>query len=108
MSSELEDQLHGQILAVGLPAPTVQYRIRETGRKHAWDLAWPDRRVVVDVQGGGWLRGRHHRPQGYRADCEKANLAVLAGYRVYRVDDSMVKDGTALATIDAALKGETA
>ena len=104
MSSRLEDDLYAQIVVSGLPVPTVQYRIAATGRKHRWDFGWDSCRVVCDVQGGGWVRGRHHRPAGYRADCEKANLAVLAGYRVYRVDDSMVKDGSALATLERALR----
>lgn len=102
--SNLEDDLHAQILAVGLPIPERQFRIKP--RRHMWDFAWAERRLVLDVQGGGWIRGRHHRPAGYRADCEKANLATLAGYAVLRVDDSMVKDGSALALLEQALREE--
>jgi hypothetical protein len=56
------------------------------------------------VDGGSWVRGRHSRGKGYEGDCEKANEAAIAGWRVLRVTTDMVKDGRALTTIERALK----
>lgn len=103
MASDLETTLLLQLRQAGLLEPVAQYRLPGK-RRHLWDFAWPERHLLVDVQGGGWVRGRHHRPAGYREDCVKANIATLAGWRVLRVDTSMVEDGSALATLRQALQ----
>jgi very-short-patch-repair endonuclease len=59
--------------------------------------------LLVEVEGGVWTRGRHVRGSGYTADMEKYNLAAMTGYTVLRFTPRDVKDGTALAAIQAAL-----
>lgn len=53
-------------------------------RKWAFDFAWPDQRVAVEIEGGTLVKGRHTRAVGYEADCEKYNAAVTLGWRVFR------------------------
>lgn len=59
--------------------------------------------VLVEVDGGSWVGGRHTTGTGFEADCEKLNAATIAGYRVLRVTPAMVNDGRALALIEKAL-----
>ena len=103
--SQLEDLLLLQIRAAGLPEPEREVKAIP-GRRFRWDFCWPDYKLAAEVQGGTFTYGRHSRPAGYHADCEKANLATLAGWRVLRFDRTMVEDGTALRMIEAALREE--
>ena len=56
-------------------------------------------RLVVEVEGGTWMRGRHQRGTGYASDCEKYNALTLAGYCIVRYTTAMVQDGTAINQI---------
>lgn len=51
-----------------------------------FDFAWPDVKLAVELEGFGarGVPGRHQRPKGFAADCEKYNTAVLLGWRVLR------------------------
>ena len=53
-------------------------------RRWRFDFAFHDQRVAVEIEGGTWSGGRHVRPRGYQADCEKYNRAVALGWRVLR------------------------
>lgn len=85
-TSKPERDLLFQIKASGLPTPETEHRFHPT-RKWRMDLAWPllDPPLAVEIQGGGWGSGRHHRPAGYRNDCEKQAHALLLGWRVLSV-----------------------
>ncbi len=53
------------------------------GRRWRFDLAWPQFHVAVEFQGVLYhTQGRHQRPHGLAADCEKLNAAELLGWRV--------------------------
>ena len=75
--------------AEGLPEPETQYQFCP-GRKYCADFAWPARRVLVEVEGGEWVKGRHVRGAGYTRDCKKYNLAVLGGWRLLRFTGGMI------------------
>lgn len=91
-----------QVKVAKLPAPTAQYRFAPP-RRWTFDLAWPDRQLCCEVEGGHWNRGRHTRGLGFEADCEKYAEAVIRGWKVLRVTTTMVKDGRALNLIERAL-----
>lgn len=77
-----------------LPDPKKEYRFDDKRRWRA-DYAWPDLRVLVEIEGGTWQGGRHTRPQGYENDCEKYNAATAGGWRVFRFTSDMVYSGQA-------------
>lgn len=101
-TSPLEDLLLQHIQYAGLPAPEREYRFAPPRRYRA-DFAYPDRMLLIEVEGGVWTRGRHTRGKGYQDDCYKYNLATIMGFRVLRFTGEMVKDGTALNTIEEML-----
>lgn len=55
------------------------------GRKWRADFAHPEARVLIEIEGGIYSRGRHTRGSGYAADCEKYNAAALDGWTVIRL-----------------------
>ena len=101
-TSGYADNLIFQLRAAKLPAPTPEFRFHPV-RKWRLDLAWPDQRLYVEVDGGTWVGGRHNRGAGYEKDCEKLNAACVAGWRGLRVTVAMVKDGRALSAVEQAL-----
>jgi len=100
--SPLEDEMYQQIELAGLPLPTPQYRFSDN-RKWRCDFAWPDRKLALEVEGGVYTKGRHQRPLGFLADCEKYNFATIRGWRVLRVARPHIRSGEALAWVEAAL-----
>lgn len=103
--SKLELELSWMIHVAGLPEPVQQYVVPETSRKHLWDFAFLEQRLLVDVQGGTWVSNSGHTSgTGIERDCEKMVLATLAGYRVMFVTGLQVKDGRAVQWIEQALK----
>ena len=67
-------------------------------------FAWPVRgRLLIEIDGGAWVGGRHTTGKGFEGDLEKLNAAALLGFRVLRFTPAMVDDGRALAVIQRAL-----
>lgn len=64
--------------------------------------------LLIEIEGGGWINGRHSRGGGMEADCEKSALAAIAGYRVMRVTPAQVNDGRALRWIIEATEARKA
>lgn len=81
--------------AIGAPAWEREYRFHEK-RQWRFDLAWPERRLAVEVDGGTFLVrngravGRHARASDY----EKLNAAAVSGWRVLRFTGDMVDENT--------------
>jgi very-short-patch-repair endonuclease len=104
--SPLESLFALHVRAAKLPEPVREFRFAPP-RRFRFDFAWPDstNKVAVEIDGGTWMqRGRHTTGSGYENDCEKLNLASLAGWRVFRFTGGMVKSGAAIATVIEALK----
>ena len=59
--------------------------------------------IFVEIDGGGYVGGRHSTGKGIEADAEKASAAAILGYRVIRVTPRQVEDGRALDWIRQAL-----
>jgi very-short-patch-repair endonuclease len=64
-------------------------------RKYRADFAFPDRKILIEIEGGTQGNGRHNRAVGYEADCRKYNLAAALGFMVFRFTTAMVKSGVA-------------
>ena len=93
--SHLEDALWNQIHLAKLPVPVREFKAI-TDRRFRFDFAWPDHNMLVEVQGGTWNSGSHSRGTGISRDTEKANLAVLSGWKVLAFTTDQIRDGLAL------------
>lgn len=79
--SALEDALMSQIADAGLPMPRTEVRFAPPRLWRA-DLVWDYRRVMVEIQGGSWLRRGHTGGKQYQSDCDKLFEAQMMGYLV--------------------------
>ena len=61
-------------------------------RDFRWDFAWIDSLVCLDVQGGGWGRGKHNREFGMSNDFIKEALAVSLGWRVFHMTKTLIEN----------------
>ncbi len=100
--SEWEDELMFQMVAEKLPPPIREYRFHEK-RRWRCDFIWLDEKLIVEVEGGIWSKGRHTRGLGFQNDCEKYNEAALNGYKVLRVTSQQIKNGQAMEWIKRGL-----
>jgi very-short-patch-repair endonuclease len=76
----------------------LEYRFHPT-RKWRFDMALLDAMLAVEIDGGGWVRGAHHRAAGRENDNAKDAAAMALGWRVLRVSWDHVKSGQALETL---------
>jgi very-short-patch-repair endonuclease len=76
----------------------LEYRFHPV-RRWRFDLAILSAMVALEVDGGGWVGGKHHRPAGRRIDNEKSREAQRLGWLVLRVDCEHVRTGEALALL---------
>ena len=72
-------------------------------RRWRVDFYLPSPSIAIEVEGGGWIGGRHTRGKGFAADIEKYNALTLAGIRLLRVTPQMVEDGRAKALVQQAM-----
>ena len=77
----------------GLPEPTMEYSFAAPERKWRWDMAYPDIKLAIEVDGGTWSGGRHTSGSGFSKDCEKHNAGVLRGWALLRFTTDMVTHG---------------
>ena len=101
--SDLEDLLAQQMQFVGLPVPEREYRFASPRRYRA-DFAYPEKKILVEVQGGIYTRGAHSRGVGLERDYEKLNLAQLLGYKVFQFSRKMIESGEAILILEKSLK----
>ena len=73
------------------------------GRKFRADFYIPAAKLLVEVEGGTWIAGRHSRGVGMAKDCGKYNLATRLGYRLLRYTTDMVERGDALEDLESIL-----
>lgn len=89
----------------GLPPHHGEFQFH-VKRRWRFDLAWPERKLGVEVHGGTWMRGGHNRGKGMARDAEKARAAVLHGWRVLPFTNlDMETPGMCVEQIRAALFG---
>jgi very-short-patch-repair endonuclease len=93
-----------QFKVARVPEPVTEYRFDITGRRWRFDYAWPEKSLALEVDGGGFVNGRHSRGTGIEKDAEKYNAALIQGWRVLRVTPKHVNNGMALAWVQEMLK----
>lgn len=91
----VEDWLVAQIQEAGLPAPVCGFRLT-MAEQCRFALAWPDRRLAVEVEGSQTGRAK-------AAACRAQNRALREGWLVLRFTPGMIEQGEALPAIAEAL-----
>lgn len=91
-----------RLAAAGLPAPVREYQF-VADRRWRFDLAWPERRLAVELEGGIWIRGAHTRGRGYEKDMAKYNRAAVLGWTLIRMTPRQALRPESLELIRAAL-----
>ena len=96
--------LCGQLRVCGYGDFQVEYRFATSiDRQWEWDIAWPERLIAVEVDGGIWVAGAHGHPTTIMRNMEKRNWAARLGWRVLSFDTTQAKNGEALRFIEAVL-----
>ncbi len=89
--------------AVSLRYPTAEreYPDAVPGRKYRIDIALPDRRLAVEVDGWEW-HGKHKGD--FERDRERQNLLTIHGWRILRFTAGSIRKEMAsvLSTLDQA------
>jgi very-short-patch-repair endonuclease len=99
--SAAEDELATQLRAAGVEFER-EVRFHPTRR---WRADFRVGAVLVEVEGGGYIGGRHGTGIGMERDCEKYSEAAVLGYRVLRVTPKHIRSGFALDVIERAIRG---
>jgi len=86
---KLETKLLRAIRDAGLPRPVREHRFHNV-RRWRFDLAYPDCKVAIEVDGGVYTRGRHTTGRGYTADQYKGNMAIEMGWLVLHYTTTML------------------
>ena len=77
------------VMEAGLPLPRLQYEIRDhSGEAARVDLAWPNERLIVEVDGHGFHSDRAQRAH----DAERQNRLVSMGWTVLRFTTDQIFD----------------
>jgi hypothetical protein len=77
----------------------------EVSERRRWriDFAWPAQRLGVEIDGGSYIAGAHSRgPQTTRDNLKRCEMAI-DGWRLLRIDGTMIRHGVALAMVRRAL-----
>lgn len=87
--AELALELHGEVLEI-----VPEHRFHPV-RKWRFDIAIPELRIAVEINGGIWNAGRHTRGAGQLKDYEKFNAATELGWSVFQYGPNQVRDSSA-------------
>lgn len=118
-NSTLETAFAYQAKVVGLPAYEQQYRLaaitvglgagvrkrlKDAGLQDwRFDFAWPDRKLLVELNGGTFINGRHNRGSALKSEYKKWNHAQSEGFNVLIFDSGMVTSGEAVNQVEKFL-----
>lgn len=89
-------------LSMNLPTPTAEHRFTKV-RKWAFDLAWVEQKVALEIEGGAFVGGRHTSGAGFIADMDKYNEAAIQGWILLRIVPKQAKTDRVRGLIFRAL-----
>ena len=101
--SDLEIEFLYHIQDLELPPPIREFRFNPKRRWRA-DFCYKELGLIVEIEGGTWIRGAHTRAARYSKDCEKYNWAAMHGWIVLRFTSDMVKSGKCRETMIVLLE----
>jgi len=96
-----EDELSAQLADTARAYAMSRQHYFAPPRRFRADFAFIDQRLLVEVDGQV-----HNIKAKHRSQCERDCIAAAHGWRVARVTPAMVRDGSALPLIQAALAWE--
>lgn len=90
-AKKYEDAFAVFLRVFAYPPFLTQYKFHLT-RQWQTDFAWPERKLLVEIEGGIWRPGggAHSHPSNIERDIEKSNAATLMGFRTIRVTPKML------------------
>lgn len=100
----------GTLPAAVAAAAVLEFRF-DRSRRWRFDVAWPDRKIAFEIEGGIWMKtagGRsagHAHPDRFLKDIEKYNMAAVLGWRVFRITPDMIADRRGLYWVLRAFEG---
>lgn len=69
-------------------------RIMDTKRQFRADYYCPNLKLIIELNGGQWVNGRHNRGgEAYEGDLTKINLAQMNGYHIWQYTYEMIQRG---------------
>lgn len=80
LDSDLESMMLRLLARAGVPAPVPQFGVQFEGRRYRIDLAYPDVRLAIELDGFAV----HGRRSSFEDDRRRQNDLVLLGWRVLR------------------------
>jgi very-short-patch-repair endonuclease len=101
--SELELLMESQMEGAGIEGWSAEHEIHPD-RKWRVDFLFPDCGLALEIEGGTHVQGRHQTAKGFQSDVVKYNFAALSGLHVLRATGDDVRNGTALAWVQAGLR----
>ena len=88
----------------GAPMPVEELEFALPVRGWRFDLAWPEAKLALEVDGGAYAGGRHTSGAGFEEDQIKRNAALLLGWRVLHVLPKHLNSGSTISLITNALE----
>ena len=68
-------------------------------RKWRADFAIPSAKLLIEIEGGFWIQGRHSRGGGGESDMEKYNTSAIMGYALLRFSPKQANNLSAVGII---------
>ena len=99
MMPDFAEGLAIMLKLAGIAEPVREHKFHPK-RKWRIDLAWPEEKLAVEIEGGVWSKGRHIRPKGFLGDLEKYNTLTILGWALLRITPQQVRTGEALTLIE--------
>lgn len=65
-------------------------------RKWRVDFAILELNILIEIEGGIWMKGSHVRMHGYQDDCNKYNEAQALGFKIFRFTSEDIKNDRAV------------
>lgn len=69
-----------------------EYLFAKPERKWRSDIAWPSKRIALEINGGIYSYGRHNRASGYLKDLEKGNGYASRGWLLFQTPWEWIED----------------
>ncbi|MGQ0805198.1 MAG: endonuclease domain-containing protein [Actinomycetota bacterium] len=96
--SDLERDAWEALVGSGLPEPVRQHRVTVNGRRYKIDLAYPEQRIAIELDG----YDSHRTRNAFDNDRARGNELVLAGWTLLRFTSNTPPEGL-VAAVDEAL-----